>query len=207
MSPRHPTARKTTKPRKAKPVESSGKLRIIGGRWRRRKLEFPAIHGLRPTPDRIRETLFNWLQAELTGARVLDAFCGSGALGLESLSRGASAACFVDSHPAVISALEKNIALLEAESAQIALQCTQFAHWLSQALPGSFDIAFVDPPYADRLLDSSLAGLLDSAALSPGGLVYFEHPAEQAPELPGNLHLFRELEAGNNRYCLARLAD
>lgn len=185
--------------------DRSNQIRIIGGRWRRRKLEFPSIEGLRPTPDRIRETLFNWLQAEIADARVLDAYCGSGVLGLESLSRGASYACFIDKSTKVQTALKQHFTTLDTDQADA--YCGDCLSWLKQQqLPPAeaFDIVFLDPPYAAELLPASVQALQQSKLLKPGGLLYIEHPAGSEYLLPAGFSELKSLTAGNNLYRLLR---
>lgn len=179
-------------------------VRIIGGRWRRRKLEFPPIEGLRPTPDRVRETVFNWLQQELPGARVLDAYCGSGALGLESLSRGASEAVFIDNSSKVCRHLNQHLDMLMAENGVIHKQ--PFLNWLEQAdrQAESFDIVFMDPPYNSDLLQPSIDALLASGLLTTNGLLYTEFEADSKPLLPAELTIRKTLNAGNNCYLLVQ---
>ena len=130
---------------------SSGKrtLRIIGGQWRGRKIHFPHNAQLRPTPDRVRETLFNWLMPVIQGARCLDLFCGSGGLGLEALSRGAAQVVFVDSHKATVNSLQNTCDMLGSTAAQI--QLSDVRRFLAgTAQP--FDVVFLDPPYAGDFL-------------------------------------------------------
>ncbi len=143
---------RTTRPQP--PPARLGQLRIIGGQWRSRRLNFPEAPGLRPTPDRVRETLFNWLAPYVEGARVLDPFAGSGALLLEALSRGAAGALAVEFDPAAAAALRDNLALLRAEGAEVrqgdALQRLQ------QDAATPFDLAFLDPPFHKDLLAPGL---------------------------------------------------
>ena len=167
-------------------------LRIIGGRHRGRKLRFPAGVEIRPTPDRVRETLFNWLQPRLEGARVLDLFAGSGALGLEALSRGAAQVTFVERDRRASSAIAQ---LLEEwrETAGTVVSVDALA-WLAGAGTPSFDIVFLDPPYDAELLGKA-AGMLDAAGrLAPDARVYLERRAsEPLAALPDR---WRELRAG-----------
>jgi 16S rRNA (guanine966-N2)-methyltransferase len=177
-------------------------LRIIGGRWRSRRLGFPERDGLRPTPDRVRETLFNWLAAYLPGARCLDAFAGSGALGLEALSRGAAEVVFVESDPGAVAALRANLAVLEAQHA--GLVEADVLDWLrGPARP--FDIVFLDPPYRSGLLAPACALLAERGWVAPGGLVYLETPEGVAPPLPPGWTLTRSKTAGQVGYHLARV--
>ncbi len=159
----------------AKPT--SQQLRIIGGEWRSRRLRFPAIDGLRPTLDRVRETLFNWLQFEVEGARVLDAFAGSGALGFEALSRGAKEVIFLEKNPKAALQLKENLSTLNARNAQV--WAGDALHWLSQN-PEPYDLVFLDPPFGLNLLQPAL----DSLSLLDGALVYVEHEATLTPSIP-----------------------
>lgn len=154
-------------------------LRIIGGQWRSRKLSFPAIEGLRPTLDRVRETVFNWLQFEVEGRQVLDVFAGSGALGLEALSRGAHSAVFIEKNPIAAKQLQQNLGLLNASHGQVinadALQ------WL-QNTPLTANLVFLDPPFHLGLLQPAL----DVLQLPTGALIYIEHEPEFMPAWPAH---------------------
>ncbi|HIO93029.1 MAG TPA: 16S rRNA (guanine(966)-N(2))-methyltransferase RsmD [Leucothrix mucor] len=154
---------------------SSNTLRIIGGNWRSRKLNFISVEGLRPTPDRVRETLFNWLQADIANARCLDLFAGSGALGLEAFSRGASSVVFVEKHRAVAKQLGQNLVLLNAECN---VENTDAESYLSKA-GEFFDIIFLDPPFRKNYLPKILDGIIKQSLLKPSGLIYLEHEAEE----------------------------
>ncbi len=177
------------------------KLRIIGGEWRGRKLEFANIAGLRPTPDRIRETLFNWLAPHMQSARCLDLYCGSGALGFECLSRGAASATLVDKSPAVEQSIARNRALLACDQLQF-VRADALA-WLSATnFAAPYDIVFVDPPYQQALLEPMLATLQHSQAVSEGSWIYTEAPRQTVIPAPPQWRLHREKQAGNNRYCL-----
>ena len=155
-------------------------IRIIGGEHRSRQLKVLDRPGLRPTPDRVRETLFNWLAADIPGARVLDVFAGSGALGLEALSRGAAYADFVEQDPAAARLLQQNIELLRlGQRAQVRrLDALAF---LKQAPAQPYDVLFLDPPYASDLLTQVLPLLNTCAWLSPSAKIFIEHSAHQAP--------------------------
>jgi 16S rRNA (guanine966-N2)-methyltransferase len=179
-------------------------LRIIGGQWRGRKFKFPAVEYLRPTPDRVRETLFNWLMPSLQGARCLDLFCGSGALGLEALSRGAAAVTFVDSSNKVIQNLRQICRTLETDVADFYLGSAE--RFLGQQ-PVAFDIVFLDPPY-DLDLIAGTAQQLDAGGwLKPGAWIYVEHDGRcDLTLLPAEWHLHREKTAGQVHYCLYQVA-
>ncbi len=181
-------------------------MRIIAGRWRGRRLRFPAGTSVRPTPDRVRETLFNWLAQALPGARVLDLFAGSGALGLEALSRGASSALFLDSDPACVAALRERFAEWEAAGAEA--RRVDALDWLAAARPSTtlpFDVVFLDPPFAAGLLERACARLESGGWLAPDARIYLEAPARQTlPSLPPGWELLRSGTAGEVGYHLAR---
>lgn len=161
-----------------RPHGGSGEVRIIGGRWKRTRLPVPALPGLRPTPDRVRETLFNWLGQALYGQRVLDLFAGSGALGFEAASRGASRVVMVEKSRAVAASLHDNRRLLEAGTVEVVN--ADAIGWLS-GCTDTFDLILVDPPYDSDLLARVLPLL--AARLAPGGTVYAE--CRDWPELNG----------------------
>jgi 16S rRNA (guanine966-N2)-methyltransferase len=178
-------------------------LRIIGGQWRGRRIRFHAEPGLRPTPDRVRETLFNWLQPHMEGSRCLDLFCGSGALGIEALSRGASHVTFVDASAAALQDLRENLGKLTAEGAEL-IRGDVF-QWLKTAPTQSFDIVFLDPPFRNAMARQCVAALAASGKLASRVLVYVESGAnEEAPELPVGWRLHREKFAGQVAYRLYR---
>ena len=152
---------------------ASRQVRIIGGRWRGTRLPVTNTPGLRPTSDRVRETLFNWLQPVLPGARVLDVFAGSGALGLEALSRGASEALLVERDAAIVETLHGVIAHLHADNQAHVLRADATT-FLRTPLHGRFDVVFVDPPFDANLLDPTLALL--SPWLADHAWVYLERP-------------------------------
>ncbi|MEQ8953170.1 MAG: 16S rRNA (guanine(966)-N(2))-methyltransferase RsmD, partial [Gammaproteobacteria bacterium] len=158
-------------------AKSHNSVRIIGGKLRSRRIEFPDAPGLRPTGDRIRETLFNWLQADILGARCLDPFAGSGVLGLEAVSRGASSVILLDRNPRVIAALQDSIALLQLDNA-IAIQADA-QQWLQQprSRDQAFDIVFLDPPFSEELLLTTCGLLAQGAWLQSGARIYLESPA------------------------------
>ncbi|HEX4780194.1 MAG TPA: 16S rRNA (guanine(966)-N(2))-methyltransferase RsmD [Usitatibacter sp.] len=170
------------------------RVRIIGGRWRSRVLRFPPAAQLRPTPDRVRETLFNWLGQRLDGLACLDLFAGSGALGFEALSRGASRVVMVEKDRAVAAALRESARLLEADP-QILVR--DAIDWLGEG-GERFDVAFVDPPYASDLAGRALASL--AGRLSPGARVYVESDRRLDP--PEGWRALREDRAGAVRYAL-----
>jgi len=176
-------------------------VRIVGGRWRGRKVRFPDVPGLRPSPDRVRETLFNWLAPVMQGARVLDLFAGSGVLGFEALSRGAASAVLVERDRSAARQLRDSAAGLGADAAEI-VEGDALA-WLRQDR-GPFDVVFLDPPFGTGLQDQALGGLGRPGCLSPGAFVYLERPAaEGPPALPAGWILHRSGRAGDVGYYLA----
>ena len=188
-------------PKRGSVPSARGEVRIIGGAWRSRRLTFPASADLRPTPDRVRETVFNWLMPQLPGASCLDLFAGSGAFGLEALSRGAARAVLVDMHAEVVESLRENRAHLKAEAAEIVhADALQWLHGPAEA----FDIVFLDPPYARGLLAPCIELLDRQAWVKPNGLVYLEAPQGEMPPLPTSWQLLRSKIAGQVGYHLAR---
>lgn len=178
----------------------AGLLRIIGGSWRGRKLTFPEVEGLRPTGDRIRETLFNWLQPVLGGSHCLDCCAGSGALGFEAASRGASHVSMVEADRAAYNTLSENKALINAE--QIELFYGRVEDYLNAAQK-PFDVVFLDPPYQLNLWTSIATLLTDRALLNDGARIYLEYPRRQEqPELPASWQCLREKQAGDVKYAL-----
>ena len=190
---------RTSKPKSI----SHSSLRIIGGEWRGRRLQFPEIEGLRPTPDRVRETLFNWLMPVIAGARCLDLFAGSGALGLEALSRGASRVTFVDQSAAVKRAIADNLALLRCENASlIAADALQ----LLKGGPGDslpYNLVFLDPPFRQGLLEACSHELEAKGWLAPQAYLYVEAERELASlPVPASWRLHRHKIAGQVQYAL-----
>jgi 16S rRNA (guanine966-N2)-methyltransferase len=176
------------------------RVRIVGGEWRSRWLQFPALPGLRPTPDRVRETLFNWLGQDLSGRVCLDLFAGSGALGLEAASRGAKLAVLVERDPRVYRALEASLRALDARTVQLVrADALEFLAADARA----YDVVFLDPPYAMR----EQGPLLDAvrARLAPGALVYLESPEFASPPAPWEV--LRQTRAGAVHCHLMRVAS
>ncbi|MEE9099708.1 MULTISPECIES: 16S rRNA (guanine(966)-N(2))-methyltransferase RsmD [Pseudomonas] len=184
-----------------RPHGGQGQLRIIGGEWRSRRFAFPDGPGLRPTPDRVRETLFNWLAAYVPGARVLDPFAGSGALFLEALSRGASAGLALDTNAEAATALRGHLGTLQCTSGQVLL--TDALRYLEGQPPAPFDLVFLDPPFHQDLLQNACRLLEERGWLAKDAWVYTE--SEAAPSslgLPANWRLHREKKAGAVNYAL-----
>lgn len=178
----------------------SNQIRIIGGEHRGRKLRFPDQQGLRPTSDRVRETLFNWLQPWLPGASVLDLFSGSGALGLEAASRGAGRVMMLDQAAVVVQQLRENRGLLSLDQVQI--EQADALKWLDGPAE-AYDIVFLDPPFADDLLTACCAKLAEQGWLAEGARIYLERDLhKEPPELPANWELLKEKQAGDVNYSL-----
>ena len=180
---------------------SSNQLRIIGGQWRSRRLEFPDAPGLRPTPDRVRETLYNWLAPQIGGARLLDCFAGSGALFLEGLSRGAASGVALELNPQAAASLQANLYLLGADNAKV--YSLDSNGWLNRPAIQQFDIVLLDPPFHQDLLERSCHLLQERGWLAADALVYTE--SEQPPselDLPDNWQPYREKHAGQVYYAL-----
>ncbi len=184
-------------------VASTNQVRIIAGRWRGSKLQFPDADGLRPTSDRIRETLFNWISGLVPGADCLDMFAGSGALGFEAASRGAARVVMLERNPVIVAALQSNrdriddgvIEVYAAEADRWARHCDR-----------SFDLVFLDPPFSDRgLLERGVDALVEGNCVKPGGRVYLELPARSdPPDLPEDWVLEKAKKAGQVSYQLFR---
>lgn len=172
-------------------------MRIIGGSHRRRLLEFPDRDGLRPTPDRVRETLFNWLGQDLPGWRCLDLFAGSGALGFEAASRGAAQVVMIERDAAALAALEKNRRLLGIT--QIEIQRGDAGSWL-ESNAAQFDLIFVDPPFASGLAETLAPQL--AIHLVPGGFAYIEQ--DSAVVAPPGLVLHRSGRAGRSHFAVLK---
>jgi 16S rRNA (guanine966-N2)-methyltransferase len=176
-------------------------LRIIGGTWRGRKLRFPAGPDIRPTPDRVRETLFNWLGARVPGARCLDLFAGSGALGLEALSRGAAHVTFIEHDPRAARELSAHLSEWGASGARV--ECQDALAFLRGTAGNPFDIAFLDPPFASGLIAGAAQLLTTRGWLSPGARLYVECAASDgAPVLPATLAALKAKQAGEVGYHL-----
>lgn len=178
-----------------------GELRIIGGAWRSRRLVFPASEGLRPTPDRVRETVFNWLAPHLPGASCLDLFAGSGAFGFEALSRGAARVVLVEKRLEVVEALRHNRGQLKADQADI-VHADAVEYLRGPA--AVFDIVFIDPPYDSGLLGPCIELLDTRGWLKPDAWIYLEAPRGVEPPLPEAWQLLRSKTAGQVGYHLAR---
>ncbi len=190
-----------TKTQRRARAGARNQLRIIGGTWRGRRLHFPDVPGLRPSADRVRETVFNWLQIEIPGARCLDLFAGSGALGLEALSRGASKVVFVDRDARAGGAVRDHLKLLQAEGGMVE-QGDVLAFLSGEGEP--FDVVFADPPFRQGLLEPVCRLLTERGWIRPGTRIYLEAEQELGTlSLPPGWQLLRSRTAGQVGYHLA----
>ena len=177
-----------------------GRVRIIGGQWRGRWLTVPDRPGLRPTPDRVRETLFNWLQFHVPGARCLDAFAGSGTLGFEAASRGAASVIMLEKNPAVAAALKTQAAQLESG---VQVMRTDSVQWLPSYAGEGFDLVFLDPPFDAGLLPRILPLLRRPGVLREDARIYVEWRSREAsPSLPEGWEPIKTQSAGDVAYAL-----
>lgn len=169
-------------------------VRIIGGAWKRSKLPVGSLPGLRPTPDRVRETLFNWLGADLNGWRCLDAFAGSGALGFEAASRGAASVVLLERETRQARSLDESKQRLKADALQVI--ATDAVSWMRRSAPASFELVFIDPPFGSDLLGPALAAAARLAV--PDGYIYLEaaHAYTAAEVAPLGLTVHRHFRAG-----------
>ncbi len=189
--------------RKQSGKSQAGRLRIVAGNWRSRLLDIADVDGLRPTGERIRETLFNWLTPTIEGSHCLDLFAGTGALGLEALSRGATKVVFVEKSAAAARQLRTNIGILEARGASVLQQ--DAAGFLRNAPGQRFDIVFLDPPFALDALEETCRLLAETGHLADNALVYIEDDrSRDEPELPQRWQVLKDKTAGNVRYRLAQ---
>jgi len=179
-------------------------LRIIAGKWRGRKITFPDQEGLRPSPDRVRETLFNWLQSHIPGACCLDLFAGSGALSFEAASRAAAHITCVELNPVSAASIKKNIAILEANT--ISLLQQDALKFLTISSPEKkYDLIFLDPPFSENLLEKSCELLENNAWLNDSALIYLESDQDLGEyALPSNWTLVKQKKAGQVYYGLCQ---
>jgi len=177
-----------------------GRVRIIGGSLRGSKLDVLDAAGLRPTPDRVRETLFNWLMPVIEGARCLDLFAGTGALGIEALSRGAAAVDFVESDARLVAQLRANLLRLKQTASVHAMSANRFV----ESTEHHYDVVFIDPPFSENLWESSLEAMEIKSVLSADAWIYVEAPAERHLVAPATWQLHREGHAGALRFMLYR---
>ena len=180
-----------------------GRLRIVGGSLRGSRLDVPDTPGLRPTSDRVRETLFNWLAPMIAGARCLDLFAGTGALGLEALSRGATRVDFVEADARLADNLRTNLTRLKQTATVHRADALQFV----AIAAASYDLVFLDPPFAADLWTQAAQALETHARLAPRAWIYVESPAGEIPLIPVGWAMHREGRAGAVRYALYRRAE
>ena len=185
-------------------VGQSNQVRIIAGKWRGRKITFADADGLRPTGDRVRETLFNWLQKDCFDANCLDCFAGSGALGFEALSRGAKHVTFIEHNSAAVAHICDNAKMLDAIDDTTIKACNTLS-FLEKQTNDTFDLVLLDPPYNLNLLSQCLDLLEKNNWLTPDAHVYFEHNAKQAIELPEAWQTTHHQQAGQVIFALAKL--
>jgi 16S rRNA (guanine966-N2)-methyltransferase len=182
---------------------SSGRIRIIGGSLRNSRLDVPDLPGLRPTAERVRETLFNWLAPMIEGARCLDLCAGTGALGIEALSRGAAGVQFVERDARAAQTLRENLARLKTSAGEVSVQdAAQFL----QGAPQQQDLVFLDPPFALPLWSPLAQQLEQGGWLAAQAWIYVESPRNLTPSLPAHWQLHREGHAGEVRFALYRRA-
>lgn len=182
-----------------------GELRIISGKWKGRR--FPVLNqpNLRPTPDRIRETVFNWIQQKVVDARCLDLFAGSGALGLEALSRGASHVTFIDNNPAIVKQLKQVLATFQADNASVLNYDVR--HKLTVP-PQPYDIIFLDPPFGFGYLPVMCETMVQTGWLNPDAYIYMESELNlKSLPLPPTWNLIKEKIAGNVHYRLIQISQ
>lgn len=200
----HPSHSRIVSPARAERAGAgAGRVRIVGGSLRGSRLNVIDAPGLRPTPDRVRETLFNWLAPVIDGAHCLDLFAGSGALGIEALSRGAATVDLVEGDARLAGALRANLARLKQDAQVHCQDALQFVG----AATVPYDIVFLDPPFVTNLWTTAARALEDRALLKPGALVYVETPAGAAPELPSAWRAHRQSRAGAVAFALYRRAE
>ena len=177
-------------------------LRIIGGNWRGRKITFPALDEIRPTGDRLRETLFNWLMPDIQGASCLDLFAGSGVLGFEALSRGAASVTLVEQNPAIARSIADNLGKLEADRSRWTVTVSDARQWLAQQT-GQYDLAFIDPPFAGQDIPALLGRIAEKRLVRR--YVYVETGSRLNPSLlPEGWLLHRQKKSGAVHYALCR---
>lgn len=180
-----------------RPPAEQNSVQVIGGRWRGRRIRFPDGEGLRPTPSRLRETLFNWLAPALCDARVLDLFAGSGVLAIEALSRGAREAVLVDSSPAACAQLDRELAALGGANVSAVVVRSDALDFLARRNGAPFDLVFLDPPYHRGLLAPAMQALEARGLLAPGALIYVESETVPGYDIvPTSWRLHRRQESG-----------
>lgn len=185
--------------------KGNNRVRLIAGVHGGRRLQFPAAEGLRPTADRVRETLFNWLQQDIAAASCLDLFAGSGALGFEAASRGAAKVTMVESQQNVFRSLQRNLSLLHLEDVVLPVN-TDALRWLNGSAE-RYQIVFLDPPFRKKMMQPVIELLEEDGWLESGALIYLEQELHEAqPRLPQNWRIIRDKTAGQVRYQLLERA-
>ena len=185
--------------------EKKGEIRIIGGKWKGKKIYFDLNDDLRPTPDRAKETLFNWLGQDLKKMYCLDLFSGTGALGFEAFSRGAEKVTFVEKNKEYLQKI-KNVYLEMSEKADCDFFCAECLEWIQNIKSGTkYDLIFIDPPFNKNLIHDLLAAILEKELLSKNGQIYFEFEKKLDLEIPKSLNLKKKKSLGKKSYVLAEV--
>ena len=180
-----------------------GRLRIVAGKWRSRLLPVSEQEGLRPTSARVRETLFNWLSSDIVGSHCLDLFAGTGALAFEALSRGAATAALIERSQKIVDVLRSSAELLDAQNARV--ECADAVSFLSRLADRRYDIVFLDPPFADDLVEECCQLLQSNGWLADRAAIYIEQDkSKPLPTLPPGWQVVRDKKAGHVRFVLAR---
>lgn len=192
---------KTSSPRSTPSTGRAGSIRLISGQWRGRKLPVHDVEGLRPTTDRVKETLFNWLATEVRDSRCLDVFAGSGSLGFEALSRYASYVMMIEQEPKAARQLQQNLQTLQCTQAQVV--CRDALQVLQQPCTEPFELVFLDPPFRKELLSQVIPLLEQQGWLADSALIYLERENEGTPPvIPANWQLLKDKQAGQVCYQL-----
>ena len=185
--------------------EKKGEIRIIGGKWKGKKIYFDLSDDLRPTPDRAKETLFNWLGQNLSEMNCLDLFSGTGALGFEAFSRGAQKVTFVERNKEYLQIIE-NVYLEMSDRADCDFFCAECLEWIQNNNSGTkYDLIFIDPPFNKNLVHDLLAAILEKELLSKNGQIYFEFEKKLDLEIPESLNLKKKKSLGKKSYVLAEV--
>ena len=185
--------------------EKKGEIRIIGGKWKSKKIYFDLNDDLRPTPDRAKETLFNWLGQDLNKMYCLDLFSGTGALGFEAFSRGAEKVTFVERNKEYLQKI-KNVYLEMSEKADCDFFCAECLEWIQNNNSRTkYDLIFIDPPFNKNLIHDLLAAILEKELLSKNGQIYFEFEKKLDLEIPESLNLKKKKSLGKKSYVLAEI--
>ena len=185
--------------------EKKGEIRIIGGKWKGKKIYFDLNDDLRPTPDRAKETLFNWLGQDLKKMYCLDLFSGTGALGFEAFSRGAEKVTFVEKNKEYLQKIKK-VYLEMSEKADCDFFCAECLEWIqNNKSETKYDLIFIDPPFNKNLIHNLLAAILEKELLSKNGQIYFEFEKKLDLEIPESLNLKKKKSLGKKSYVLAEV--